>query len=298
VRSECPVCRYLRTVNGVSTALYIDFDNVFSGLVDLDPVAAVSFAEHPARWLSRLSAEQPVEGPRRWTVLRCYLNAAGSARHPDPDRPRIPFAPFRSAFVRAGFEVVDCPSLTPQGKNAADIRLTVDVLDALHAPTRYDEFVIASADSDFSPLLVRLRAADRRTTLLSTYQPRDALTSVADRHVDGGRLLDLVSGTRPRPAPAGVSVPGTPVTRAPKAGAEARFASTMRRIYASADAPLALGALGQTLSSDLGPAIKASRWFGRGTLTKAVDGLGLPNAQLSRHHLWDSTRHRAPSHAG
>ena len=282
----------------MSTALYIDFDNVFSGLVELDPVAAVSFAEHPARWLSRLVDEYLVDGPRRWTVRRCYLNAAGSARHPDPDRPRIPFAPFRRPFVQAGFEVVDCPSLTPQGKNAADIRLTVDVLDALHGPTRYDEFVIASADSDFSPLLVRLRAADRRTTLLSTYQPIDALTSVADRHVDGRQLLDLARAGQPHPAPVLVSVPETPVTRAPKADAEARFARTVRRIYASADAPLALSALGQTLSKDLGPAIRDSKWFGSGTLTKAVGGLCLPNAQLSQRHLWDRTRHQAPRHAG
>ena len=198
---------------------------------------------------------------RRWAVLRCYLNAAGSARHPDPDHARIPFAPFRGPFLQAGFEVVDCPPLTPQGKNAADIRLTVDVVDALHGPTRYDEFVVVCADSDFTPLLVRLRAANRRTTLVSAYRPVGALTSVAD-------------------------------------GLEVRFARTVRRVYASADAPLSLGGLGQSLSKELGPAVKDTRWFGCGTLSKAVDGLALTNALLSQHHLWDSTRPRAPRHAG
>jgi uncharacterized LabA/DUF88 family protein len=50
---------------------------------------------------------------------------------------------------------------------------------------RYDEFVIASADSDFTPLLQRLRAADRRTTLLATFDAVEALTEDVEASYNG-----------------------------------------------------------------------------------------------------------------
>ncbi|NUR07628.1 MAG: NYN domain-containing protein, partial [Nocardioidaceae bacterium] len=192
-------------MTGAPAALYVDFDNVFSGLLEQDEGAALRFAEHPEAWLPRLTEE--LGGPR-WLHLRCYVNAGGSARHPRPDEPRIPFLPFRRHFARAGFEVVDCPPLTPQLKNAADIRLAVDAMDALHGPARVEEFVVASSDSDFTPLLTRLRAADRRTTLVTTFEPAEALTAAAGRHLDRDALLALVIGHRASPAPSdGRSLP-------------------------------------------------------------------------------------------
>ena len=118
---------------------------------------------------------------------------------------RVEFAPFRATFLRAGFEVVDCPLLTPQKKNAADIKLAIDVVDALHGPVHYDEFVIASADSDFTPLLQRLRAADRRTTLLSTFDAVEALTVVADRVVDAPQTLRCCGTCIPRGSGSGAA---------------------------------------------------------------------------------------------
>ena len=57
----------------------------------------------------------------------------------------------RHHFLRAGFEVVDCPPLTAQLKNSADIRMVMDVRDILTHDTYFDEFVILSADADFTP---------------------------------------------------------------------------------------------------------------------------------------------------
>jgi hypothetical protein len=179
----------------VRTALYLDFDNVFGGLLKLDPDVAVQFAENPGSWLTRLSASFTLDGPRRWLVLRCYMNPAGSVLHPDTGAgvPRLYFSRFRPFFVRAGFEVIDCPPLS-YTKNAADIRIVVDAVDALGAETAYEEFVIASGDSDMTPLLVRLRRADRRTTIMSPSDAAEAFTAVADRLVDSQQLLELVQG--------------------------------------------------------------------------------------------------------
>ena len=150
-------------------ALFVDFDNVYIGLQRLDPSAAEAFASAPAHWLTALESGNDVEGEfsRRFLIRACYLN------------PSV-FSQFRPNFTRAGFSVVDCPSLTQQGKSSADINLVLDAVDALSAETRYDEFVILSADADFTPLALRCRAADRRVTIITAGPAASAYRAVAD----------------------------------------------------------------------------------------------------------------------
>ena len=239
--------------------------------------------------MRRLANEHLVDGPRRWLVLRCYMNSAGSARHPLPDHPRVPFAPFRRAFVAAGFEVVDCPPLTPQKKNAADIKLAIDVIEALHGPVRYDEFVIASADSDFTPLLQRLRAADRRTTLLSTFDAVEALTVLADRVVDSRQTQALL---RDRGTRAGRH---RGADRAPVGHRRSRDRArpTRARRVGRSDGPLHLATLGKELRTDLGDVVEQTRWFGHRTLGRAIQGLA-PELQVQEHSVSDPPRHTLP----
>ena len=125
----------------VRAALYLDFDNVFTGLRQLDPGAAIRFAEEPGAWLERLASSATVARPRRWLILRCYMNPAGFVS--DGPGQRIYFSRFRPFFTGAGFDVIDCPRLT-HTKNAADIRLVLDAVDALRAEVTYEEYVIAS----------------------------------------------------------------------------------------------------------------------------------------------------------
>ena len=165
------------------TALLIDFDNVFISLWDLDRNAALQFASDPSDWLQVLANTHLNGEPRRWLVARCYLNPAGFVNAADRSE-RVYFSRFRPGLVRAGFEVIDCPAVTRQGKNAADIRIVLDVLDLLSHRTRFDEFVLASGDADFMPLLQRIRAEDRRITIMSPSYLASAYTAVADRIVD------------------------------------------------------------------------------------------------------------------
>ena len=63
----------------------------------------------------------------------------------------------RRGLHEAGFELVEVPHVSYSGKNSADIRLVVDALDLCHTKRHVDTFVIASGDSDFSPLVSKLR---------------------------------------------------------------------------------------------------------------------------------------------
>ena len=146
----------------IKSALFVDFDNIYIGLSKTDPQAAERFATDPARWLEWLerglpapASENGIIRPRSILIRKCY---------PNPD---AGFRRYRSFFTSAAFSVIDCPSMTRAGKNSADIYMVMDILDTLNHRTAFDEFIIFSGDSDFMPVLLRLRAHDRRTTSLA-----------------------------------------------------------------------------------------------------------------------------------
>ncbi len=138
----------------IISALFVDFDNIFISLQEQSKDLAKQFAVNPDRWLKWLEQSVPGNGKRRILVRRCYLNPQS-------------FAEFRPYFIRSAFEVVDCPPLTKQGKTSTDIHLVMDVLDTLDHPTNFREFIILSGDSDFTPVLLRLRMNNRWTTMIS-----------------------------------------------------------------------------------------------------------------------------------
>ncbi|MEJ2393165.1 MAG: NYN domain-containing protein, partial [Candidatus Thiodiazotropha sp.] len=64
---------------------------------------------------------------------------------------------FRPPMHEASFELIEIPHVRQSGKNSADIRLVVDALDLCYTKEHVDTFVIISGDSDFSPLVSKLR---------------------------------------------------------------------------------------------------------------------------------------------
>jgi len=278
----------------VRTALYLDFDNVFSGLYKLDPDAAIAFGEAPGVLLDRLSTTSTIDGPRAWLVRRCYMNPNGSIPQSSPDASgsRLYFSRFRPYFTRAGFDVIDCPALTQGTKNAADIRMVLDAMDAMTGATHYDEFVIASGDSDLTPLLVRLRAADRRTTIVSPFDAAEAFTSIADLLIDGQRTLELLQDEPEADLP----VDGrTPVSQEKEVAAlHRKFGELVRARYEKADRPLHLGSLAQEVQGEFGPVVIESAWFGHGSFGQAVRHLDLTGLVMAQQWVWDGDRHEAP----
>jgi uncharacterized protein (TIGR00288 family) len=67
------------------------------------------------------------------------------------------FSEYKTPMHEAAIELVEIPKRSMTGKNSADIRLCVDALDLAHAKDHIDSFVIMSGDSDFSPLVSKLR---------------------------------------------------------------------------------------------------------------------------------------------
>jgi uncharacterized protein (TIGR00288 family) len=64
---------------------------------------------------------------------------------------------FKRDLHEAAFELIEIPHLRQSGKNSADIRMVVDALDLCYTKSHVDTFVIISGDSDFSPLVSKLR---------------------------------------------------------------------------------------------------------------------------------------------
>ena len=72
------------------------------------------------------------------------------------------FKDFMYEFHRHGFEMVDIPSSKVSGKNSADIRMVVDAIDLCYSKAHIDTFVLLTGDSDFSPLVSKLKENDKR----------------------------------------------------------------------------------------------------------------------------------------
>ena len=64
---------------------------------------------------------------------------------------------FKADMHEASFELIEIPHVRQSGKNSADIRMVVDALDLCYTKAHVDTFVIISGDSDFSPLVSKLR---------------------------------------------------------------------------------------------------------------------------------------------
>ncbi len=68
---------------------------------------------------------------------------------------------FKPTMHEAAFELIEIPHTRQSGKNSADIRMVVDALDLCYTKEHIDTFVIISGDSDFSPLVSKLRENDK-----------------------------------------------------------------------------------------------------------------------------------------
>ncbi len=173
----------------IKTALFVDFDNIYIGLKKLDEAAAENFATDPSRWLAWMEqgmigpeeTESPPHQTREVLIRRCYLN------------PRD-FYRYRPNFTRSAFNVIDCPSLTTQGKNSADIYMVMDIIDTLEHNTHFDEFIIFSGDADFTPVLLRLRAYDRHTAVLAAGPASEAYKAACNLIIEEDVFIEYALG--------------------------------------------------------------------------------------------------------
>ncbi|MFH1143572.1 MAG: NYN domain-containing protein [Candidatus Eisenbacteria bacterium] len=112
--------------------LYIDFDNLAVGARDAGMRLNINLL------LQRLLEKGKV------IVKKAY---ADWSHHKE----------YMADLHEAGIELIEIPAPRISGKNSADIRLVVDAMELCHSKSHIDTFVIASGDSDFSPLVAKLR---------------------------------------------------------------------------------------------------------------------------------------------
>lgn len=297
----------------VTSALFVDFDNVFGGLFDLDRKVGIAFAESPEVWLRSLTTYGLESDYRDVLVRRVYLNPAGWV--PDPEgndgRGRLFLQKFRPYLTQAGFEVVDCPALTSKYKNAADIRIVIDVLDALQSGSRYDEIIIGSSDADFTPLLQRIRSMDRRTVIMSASTTSPAYRNIAHRVLEAEDVIDLISGTNlvsiadrlgagpqsmNRSAVSESLADDSPVQPSTEISVAKDIAEkVVSETIDASDRPVLLADLGVAVRGSLKKVnSEPANWFGFGTLAKFVRSIDSQRFEASGHYAWEPDRHEAP----
>jgi uncharacterized LabA/DUF88 family protein len=117
----------------ISMALFCDFENVALGVRD---------ANYDKFDIKRVLERLLLKGSI--VVKKAYC---------DWER----YKGFKAAMHEANFELIEIPHVRQSGKNSADIRLVVDALDLCYTKSHVNTFVIISGDSDFSPLVSKLR---------------------------------------------------------------------------------------------------------------------------------------------
>ena len=114
-------------------ALYCDFENIALGVRDAQ--------------YARFDIEEVLER------LLVKGNIVVKKAYCDWDR----YKDFKADMHEASFELIEIPHVRQSGKNSADIRMVVDALDMCYTKAHVDTFVVISGDSDFSPLVSKLR---------------------------------------------------------------------------------------------------------------------------------------------
>jgi uncharacterized protein (TIGR00288 family) len=125
--------RLMKNESNATMAVFLDLENIVLGARD---------AHYPAFDVQKVLERLLLKG--HIVVKKAYC---------DFDR----YKEFKRSLHEAAFELIEIPHLRQSGKNSADIRMVVDALDLCYTKGHVDTFAIISGDSDFSPLVSKLR---------------------------------------------------------------------------------------------------------------------------------------------
>lgn len=123
----------MNKTSDATMAVFLDLENIALGARD---------AKYPSFDIEKVLERLLLKG--HIVVKKAYC---------DFDR----YKDFKRGLHEAAFELIEIPHVRQSGKNSADIRMVVDALDLCYTKGHVDTFVILSGDSDFSPLVSKLR---------------------------------------------------------------------------------------------------------------------------------------------
>ena len=175
--------------SNATMAVFLDLENIVLGARD---------ANYPAFDIQKVLERLLLKG--QIVVKKAYC---------DFDR----YKEFKRGLHEAAFELIEIPHLRQSGKNSADIRMVVDALDLCYTKGHVDTFVIISGDSDFSPLVSKLR--ENAKTVIGVgvkNSTADLFISNCDQFLYYDDLVRAESSKRrKRSGPAGSPAPAAPV---------------------------------------------------------------------------------------
>ena len=146
--------------NTRNLALFCDFENIALGVRD---------ARYSAFDIKKVLERLLLKG--NIVVKKAYCDWAR-------------YKEFKPQMHEAAFELIEIPHLRMSGKNSADIRMVVDALDLCYTKSHVDTFVIISGDSDFSPLVSKLRENNKLVIGVGVKSSTsDLLTSNCDEFI-------------------------------------------------------------------------------------------------------------------
>lgn len=155
----------------VNIALYCDFENIVLG---------VKNTKYPNFDIQSILERLLLKGSI--VVKKAYC---------DWDR----YKDYKKSMHEAAFELIEIPHVRQSGKNSADIRMVVDALDLCYTKSHVDTFVILSGDSDFSPLVSKLRENNKHVIGIGV---KDATSSLLSANCDEFIFYDdLIRAQRP-----------------------------------------------------------------------------------------------------
>jgi uncharacterized protein (TIGR00288 family) len=157
-----------------SLALFCDFENIALGVRD------ANFARFEIKEvLERLLVKGNI------VVKKAYC---------DWDR----YKDFKRDMHEASFELIEIPHVRQSGKNSADIRMVVDALDLCYTKAHVDTFVIISGDSDFSPLVSKLRENNKEVIGVGVKNSTsDLLIANCDEFIYYDDVIRVSEGRKP-----------------------------------------------------------------------------------------------------
>ena len=126
---------------------------------------------------------------------------------------------FKAGMHEAAFELIEIPHVRQSGKNSADIRMVVDALDLCYTKSHVDTFVIISGDSDFSPLVSKLRENNKTVIGVGVKNSTsDLLIANCDEFIFYDDLVreKKARPVKKKPAAKASGAAGAPAASAPK----------------------------------------------------------------------------------
>ena len=142
---------------------------------------------------------------------------------------------FKAPMHEASFELIEIPHVRQSGKNSADIRMVVDALDLCYTKSHVETFVIISGDSDFSPLVSKLRENNKVVIGVGV---KNSTSDLLIANCDEFIYYDDLVREKKRPAPrrSSARTPGAVESGPAKKGEEERRQEAVDLITATVDA--------------------------------------------------------------